>query len=193
MNAIPCYLIPLLVGAICGFLGYLLGKSFARNSDNSKELALQAQLDACLENSKNISQKINTLHSNTTANTNPSTENFTATPPPTTSPKKSETTVQEFDYKAVAAIMGKKIKKDDLKIVEGIGPKIEELFHAAGIKTWLELSELPTSKAQEILTAAGDKFKLHNPASWANQAKMASEGNWNALKKWQDEHKGGKE
>jgi len=34
-----------------------------------------------------------------------------------------------FDGDAAKAAFGKKIKQDDLKIVEGIGPKIEGLFH----------------------------------------------------------------
>ncbi len=36
---------------------------------------------------------------------------------------------------------GKKIKQDDLKMVEGIGPKIEGLLHNINIKTWRELAD----------------------------------------------------
>ena len=46
---------------------------------------------------------------------------------------KLSVTLLPFDADLAASVYGKKIKQDDLKIVEGIGPKIEELFHAAGI------------------------------------------------------------
>ncbi len=187
MNNIPCFLIPAIVGSICGILGYLLGKILSKNDDNTNELALQAQLDVCLANSKSMSLKMATLESNVSANfSTPKVENFVATT--------TELVVKsDYDAESVALIMGKKWKQDDLKIVEGIGPKIEELYHAAGIKTWEELSNTSIEKSQEILTAAGDKFKMHNPGSWSKQAKMATEGKWDDLKKWQDSHKGGKE
>jgi predicted flap endonuclease-1-like 5' DNA nuclease len=192
MSNIPCYLIPFLVGAICGFLGYLLGRSFGRVNENSKDLDLQAKLDACLENSKNLSQKLKITDSDNTFSYDKkvlSPENFTSS----AINQVIQNSLPEYDGKAVALIMGKKWKQDDLKIVEGIGPKIEELYHAAGIKTWTALSETPITISQEILAAAGDKFKMHNPGSWAKQAKMAADGNWTELKIWQDNHKGGKE
>ena len=99
---------------------------------------------------------------------------------------------KEFDAYEAKAAMGKRIKKDDLKIVEGIGPKIEGLFHASGIKTWKALSEISTDRCQEILSSAGDRYRIHDPASWPMQAKMAHQGEWSALAKWQDDHKSGK-
>ena len=53
---------------------------------------------------------------------------------------------------------GKKIKQDDLKLVEGIGPKIEGLLHDIGITTWRELADAPTEKVQEMLDAAGPRY-----------------------------------
>ncbi|MFN0035106.1 MAG: hypothetical protein ACKVUS_08570 [Saprospiraceae bacterium] len=94
----------------------------------------------------------------------------------------------------LAAIMfaDKKWKVDDLKIVEGIGPKIEEMLHAAGIKTWKALSETSTERFVEILDAAGPNFQIHDPSTWAQQAALADQGKWDELKKWQDELDGGK-
>ena len=95
---------------------------------------------------------------------------------------------------AAAAIMfaGKKFKADDLKIVEGIGPKIEELLHAAGIKTWKALSETAASAIKEILDAAGSNFQIHDPGTWPEQARLADNGEWDALKTLQDALDGGK-
>ncbi len=88
---------------------------------------------------------------------------------------------------------GKKIKKDDLKIVEGIGPKIEGLLNEAGITDWQALASADLEKIQEILDAAGPQYRIHDPATWANQAKLAVEGNWEELEAYQDRLKGGKE
>jgi large subunit ribosomal protein L21 len=79
-------------------------------------------------------------------------------------------------------------KGDNLKKVEGIGPKIEEHFNNAGIYTWEDLANTAVSKLQEILTAAGPRYKMHNPGSWPKQARMAADGKWDELKEWQDAH-----
>lgn len=97
-----------------------------------------------------------------------------------------------FDEQAAKLAFGKKITQDDLKIVEGIGPKIEELYHAAGIKTWKQLSTTSVEISQKILNDGGDRFAMHNPGTWADQAKLAYEGQWAELKKWQDELDAGK-
>lgn len=95
---------------------------------------------------------------------------------------------------AAAAIMfaGKKVKPDDLKIIEGIGPKIAELLINAGIKTWKALSEASVDRLKEILDAAGPSFQIHDPGTWPQQAGLAANGQWDDLKKLQDELDGGK-
>ena len=90
------------------------------------------------------------------------------------------------------AIMGKRIAQDDLKIVEGIGPKIEGLFNAEGIATWRQLSETSTDRMSEILKTAGDRYALANPGTWAQQAGLAADGRWVELKELQDNLDGGK-
>ncbi len=89
-------------------------------------------------------------------------------------------------------IMGSKFKADDLKLIEGIGPKIEQLFHKADIKTWQKLSETNTKTMQEILNKAGTQYSLANPKTWAKQSALAAKGNWKKLKSLQDSLKGGK-
>jgi len=82
-------------------------------------------------------------------------------------------------------------KGDDLTIVEGIGPKIGETLTNAGITTFTQLAEADVEKVKEIL--AENKLASHDPTTWGKQAKMAADGEWDALKKWQDELDGGKE
>ncbi len=77
--------------------------------------------------------------------------------------------------------------QDDLAIIEGIGPKIKELLHADGIKTFKQLAEAPVERIQAILDAAGPNFRLAKPASWARQAAMCVSGDWAGLKAYQDQ------
>jgi predicted flap endonuclease-1-like 5' DNA nuclease len=83
-------------------------------------------------------------------------------------------------------------KKDDLKKIEGIGPKIEQLLYDAGIYSWRDLANTDVSVIEGILEKAGKRYQMHNPESWPFQAKMAADGKWDELNKWQDEHKGGR-
>ncbi len=87
----------------------------------------------------------------------------------------------------------KRWKQDDLKAIEGIGPKIEGLLHDAGIKTWKELSETGVDTLQAILDKAGKRYALADPGTWPKQAKLAAEGKWQELEEYQDYLQGGKE
>jgi predicted flap endonuclease-1-like 5' DNA nuclease len=79
-----------------------------------------------------------------------------------------------------------KYKQDDLKIVEGIGPKIEVLLGNAGIDTWQQLSVAELSSIKAILQAAGPRYRLATPESWSLQARLANNGDWSKLKQIQD-------
>lgn len=88
---------------------------------------------------------------------------------------------------------GKKIIQDDLKMVEGIGPKIEGLLQAANIMTWQNLADAPEADVQKILDDAGPRYRMHQPKTWASQAAMAANGEWERLEKYQDWLDGGRE
>jgi len=81
---------------------------------------------------------------------------------------------------------------DDLAIIEGIGPKINDLLHANGIKSFAELSRASVPELLEILERGGPHFQLANPGSWARQAALASENRWAELKRLQEELISGK-
>ena len=80
-------------------------------------------------------------------------------------------------------------KADDLKKIEGIGPKIAETLIAAGITTFAELAKSKPAKVAEIIA---DVRGNHVTDTWPAQAKLAADGKWDELKKWQDELDGGK-
>lgn len=88
---------------------------------------------------------------------------------------------------------GKSIKQDDLKMIEGVGPKIEGLLHEGGITTWEELANAPTEKVQQILDEAGPRYRMHQPTTWAKQARLAADGKWEELVAYQDHLDGGRE
>jgi len=82
--------------------------------------------------------------------------------------------------------------KDELKKIEGIGPKIQELFYENGIYSFAQMASTPSSSLKEILNTAGPRMQMHDPTSWPSQAKLAADGKWDELNKLQDELKGGK-
>ncbi|MEL6274719.1 MAG: helix-hairpin-helix domain-containing protein, partial [Bacteroidota bacterium] len=84
------------------------------------------------------------------------------------------------------------IVEDDLKIIEGIGPKIEALLKEKGITTLTTLAEAHTDELRSILAAAGSRYRVHNPDSWPAQAKLASQGKLAELKTMQAELNRGK-
>ncbi|MGK0366402.1 MAG: large subunit ribosomal protein L27 [Saprospiraceae bacterium] len=92
----------------------------------------------------------------------------------------------------IALPSGKKITLDDLKMVEGIGPKIEGLLHEGGIKTWQNLADAPEADVQKVLDDAGPRYRMHQPKTWAMQAQMAANAEWERLEKYQDWLDGGR-
>ena len=83
-------------------------------------------------------------------------------------------------------------QKDELKKIEGIGPKIESLLNAGKIFTFEQLSKTKITVIQTILDKAGPRYRIHKPGTWPKQSSMAAKGQWDKLKKWQDELDGGK-
>jgi len=79
-----------------------------------------------------------------------------------------------------------KYQQDDLKIVEGIGPKIEVLLKKSGINTWQSLSKTEPSSIKAILNAAGPRYRLATPENWPLQANLAINGEWKKLKQYKD-------
>ncbi|RED44588.1 LSU ribosomal protein L21P [Winogradskyella eximia] len=105
---------------------------------------------------------------------------------------KKETKKAEPKVEAKAA--APKAKKatgdaDDLKKVEGIGPKIASTLVEAGIATFSDLAKATPEAISEIIA---DVRGNHVTDTWPAQAQLAADGKWDELKKWQDELDGGK-
>jgi subtilisin-like proprotein convertase family protein len=80
---------------------------------------------------------------------------------------------------------------DDLKKIEGIGPKIEQLLNNRGIYTFTRLSASEYDELKGILNDAGERYQMHDPGTWSKQAGLAALGHWEMLKQWQKELDGG--
>ncbi|WP_211356823.1 DUF4332 domain-containing protein [Phaeodactylibacter luteus] len=85
-----------------------------------------------------------------------------------------------------------KAAKDDLKKLEGIGPKIAGLLTDAGFATFTDLAKAKPAALKAVLEAAGPRYKMHDSATWTEQAKLAAKGAWDELSALQKELKGGK-
>jgi predicted flap endonuclease-1-like 5' DNA nuclease len=89
-----------------------------------------------------------------------------------------------------AQVLGKNYKANDLKMVEGVGSRIDELLHKADIITWPQLAATDTTKLKNILDAEGEQVSLHDPSTWTQQAKLAVSGLWQELIELQDSLQG---
>ncbi len=97
----------------------------------------------------------------------------------------------DIDVKAARAA-GLSIKNEnDFSVIEGIGPKINSLIHEAGIHSFRELSQTDPSNIQKVLDEAGPNFRLANPGTWPDQAYLAANNRWSALKALQNILDGG--
>ena len=103
-------------------------------------------------------------------------------------PKKEEPKAVKEEAKAAAPKAKASAKADDLKKIEGIGPKIAETLVAAGISTYAELAKAEPAKIAEIIA---DVRGNHVPDTWPQQAALAAAGKWDELKELQDKLDGG--
>ena len=78
-------------------------------------------------------------------------------------------------------------KADDLTVVEGIGPKIEQLLNNNGIATWKKLSHTGIGELKRLLTKNGYQTKMHDPSTWPEQAELAKNNKWTELEKLKNE------
>jgi large subunit ribosomal protein L21 len=96
--------------------------------------------------------------------------------------------------KAAAApviAVAQKAGKDDIEIIEGIGPKIAQVLATNGITTFAALAQAKADDITAMLKASGGRFSLANPASWAEQAALLRDGKMAEFQKLCDELVGG--
>ena len=63
------------------------------------------------------------------------------------------------------------VKMNDLKVIDGIGPKLEKVLKTGGITTINALSKTNVTKLNKLVEKAGPRFRNVNPTKWINEAK----------------------
>ncbi|KAF4530240.1 hypothetical protein B566_EDAN018400 [Ephemera danica] len=81
--------------------------------------------------------------------------------------------------------------KDNIEVVEGIGPKIAMVLADNGITTFAQLAEAQPAALEAMLKASGGRFSLANTASWPEQAALLRDGKMDEFKRLTDELVGG--
>ncbi len=77
------------------------------------------------------------------------------------------------------------LEKDDLKVIRGIGPKMEAALHGAGITTYTLLSQQTEESLLEIIQASGMRL-APTIGTWMEQADYAARGDFDGLKSLQE-------
>ncbi len=80
----------------------------------------------------------------------------------------------------------KPVEPDDLRKIEGIGPKISDILNESGIYTYAQLAGSDVDGLRSILADAGSRFRLADPTTWPQQAQFAADGDWDGLQALQD-------
>lgn len=82
------------------------------------------------------------------------------------------------------------VAPENLEIIEGIGPKINQILHAAGITTFAQLADTSVERLNDVLHAAG--LRINDPSTWPDQARLAAAGQWAELEDLQSRLKAGR-
>ena len=83
-------------------------------------------------------------------------------------------------------------KPDDLTTIEGIGPKIAQVLGDAGVGSFARLAEKSADDIREILVAANPRYRMFDPETWPEQARLAAEDQLDELNALQGKLDGGR-
>ena len=103
-----------------------------------------------------------------------------------------EGAVEPLATAAEAPVAGEPESRDDLTLVEGIGPRTQEVLNRASIFSFGQLAQVTPADIRGLLEAEGGMIAMQDPATWSQQAAMANAGQWDELRAWQAELNGGK-
>ncbi len=93
--------------------------------------------------------------------------------------------------KVAMPVMAAPAGKDNLEVVEGIGPKAAVVLAQNGITTYAQLASATADDLTAMLKASGGRFPLTSVGTWAEQAALLRDGKMDEFKKLTDELVGG--
>lgn len=212
-------LLMLFASAILGFLlrhfmGYMSKKeiiieadksassssaAFMSGDTNSELIALRAENEKLKRDLSSCLDSYNAVKSATSQKINKSVEVKSEKAPvkqkqktEVNNPVKSKPAAKSTAKTKTTAKKAVSAKKDDLKIIEGIGPALEKLLNSKGIYSFDQLSKEPTKNLEKMLDEAGPRFRVHVPETWAEQAKLLKENKMDAFNALTTKLKGGR-
>ena len=89
-------------------------------------------------------------------------------------------------------IVGGVIVEHDLTKIEGVGPKIQGLLYDDELVNYHQVAAAPVERLQGVLDAGGPRYRMADPATWPEQARLAADDKWDELEKYQIDLKGGR-
>jgi predicted flap endonuclease-1-like 5' DNA nuclease len=86
------------------------------------------------------------------------------------------------DVGAASAVLGRPVVQDDLTVIPGISPAVEDLCHGIGVRTWFDLSTTEASLLRTMLVDAGPRFSTLDPSLWPEMARLLAAAEWQRFK-----------
>lgn len=174
MGSIACWLIPFLIGVLVGWLlNWLLSRMMHKDEPDRSTYVAPAPGPAPVAAPAPAAP--------------PPTPARTPAPAPKAPVAAAAATAAVVDLAAARAAGFTMKGADDLTIIEGVGPKINELMKAHGVNTFADVAKSSVPNLQKVLDAGGPHFRLANPETWPQQAQMVVDNRWSALKAFQDQ------
>lgn len=187
---------PVLAGILGIVIGYLLGYATKKSPNSKRELeaweqkyeAKNRELNNSIEKRNALESNISDLQtrlSNTESELASSKSKLNAVQNIASGATQNNTT---FRSEEARTAYGKEVVQDDLTVIEGITIEVASLLKQNGINTWKELANTSSERCREILDHSGRSIEVHQPTTWPEQARLAYEGKWEELRRWQQEH-----
>ena len=76
------------------------------------------------------------------------------------------------------------VRKDNLKRLEGIGPKVQGVLNDGGIYSFAQLAAADQDTLNRLLEAAG--YQYMDPSTWPAQARFAQDRDWEGLARFNE-------
>lgn len=74
---------------------------------------------------------------------------------------------------------------DNLRLIEGVGPKIASVLSGAGVVSFAQLAAAEVEELRQMLSDGGVRIAF--PDTWPEQAALAAAGKWEDLKRLQSQ------
>lgn len=149
-------------------------------SKDKKILQLQEELKKCYQEKQIISTKL--VKPKVRFSDMPSSKIKGKAPGQSDSdkPKSSSSVIRASKYPKL---------KNNLQVVEGVGPKMKEILNENGIQTLAQLASTSKEELESILHNYGSRYRIIDPSDWPKQANFAHRNQWKELISHQENSK----